>query len=86
MKINRKIQILIILTIVAIAIAAIGISASDIINNKTQPQQNNIPDEESQCQQNGQCLNPEECPTQNCKFEQKQNCNDRLKSGCSRKT
>ena len=101
MKINRKIQILVILTIVAIALAAIGISASTIINNKTQPQQNNIQDEESKCQQkgqcaytndesqctqNGQCLNTEECGKQNCNYEQSQNCNDRPKSGCCKKT
>jgi len=101
MEKNRIIQILVILTILAISIAAIGISASNIIDNEPQYQQNNISTEESQCQQNGkceyvneesqcqqnkQCLNTKECSKQNCNYEQPQNLNIRPKSGCCKKT
>ncbi len=47
MKINRKIQILAILPILVIALAAIGISANSIINQKPNYQQNSTcPDKE----------------------------------------
>jgi len=74
MNINRKIQILIILVILAIAIAAIGISANNIINEK------------SQYQQNGQCTYSEECPQPYCNYEQQLIKNYQPSSCCGRRT
>ena len=74
MKINRKIQILVILSILAISLAAIGISANNIVNQKTQYQQNSW------------CPDTDECPQPYCNYQQQSNCNYQQRSCCGFRT
>lgn len=74
MKINRKIQILVFLLIVAIALAAIGISA------------NNVTNEKPQYQQNSWCPDTEDCPQPYCNYQQQSNCNYQSRSCCGLST
>ncbi|MFE3846220.1 hypothetical protein ACFL1L_05125 [Thermoplasmatota archaeon] len=74
MKINRKIQILIILSILAIALATIGISA------------NNVTNEIPQYQQNSFCPNTDGCPQQYYNYIQQSNWNYQSRSCCGLRT
>ena len=71
MKINRKIQILAILSILVIALAAIGISANSIINQKPNYQQNFT------------CPDNEDCPQPYCNYQQQTNCNYQQRFCCN---
>lgn len=74
MKINRKIQILAILAIVAIALAAIGISANNIVNQKPK------------FQQNGWCPDTPNCPQPYCNNIQQPVRNCQPRSCCGWRT
>lgn len=74
MKINRKIQILFFISIVTIVLAAIGISA------------NNITNEKPQYQQNSWCPYTEDCPQPYCNYQQQSNCNYQSRSCCGLRT
>jgi len=74
MKINRKIQILAILAIIAFVLVAIGISANSIVNQKPK------------YEQNGLCPYTEECPQPYCNYEQESIRNCQPRSGCGLRT
>ena len=74
MKINRKIQILAILAIIALVLVAIGISANSIVNQKPKNQQNDW------------CPYTEECPQPYCNYEEESIRKCQPRSGCGWRT
>ena len=96
MKIDKKIQIIVIMTIIAIALVAIGISANEIINtNQYQKYQgNNYCTDSDYCPQpycnnynqqyqgNIYCPNTDDCPQPYCYNYQQQSRSCQSGSGC----
>ena len=74
MEINRKIKILIILSILSLALITIGISANSIINQKPNYQQNFL------------CPDTDDCPQPYCNYQQQSNCNYQQRSCCGFRT
>ena len=70
---NRIIQIIAILTLISIALIAIGISANEAINEKPQYQKNSW------------CPDTDDCPQPYCNYEQQDVSNSQPRTCCGRR-